>query len=103
MIDKDAASCLLACELGADILVFSTDVEKVALNFGTPDQIEIDRMSAEECRRHLEAGHFAVGSMRPKIESALTFLERGGKEVIITQPHHLDGALQGIHGTHIVP
>ena len=103
VIDKDAASCLLACELGADKLVFSTDVDKVALHFGTPEQIEIDRMSAEECRRYLEAGHFAVGSMRPKIESALTFLERGGKEVIITQPHHLDGALQGTHGTHIVP
>ncbi len=103
VIDKDAASCLLACELGADILVFSTDVDKVALNFGKPEQNEIDRMTAEECRRYLDAGHFAIGSMRPKIESALTFLGRGGKEVIITQPHHLDGALRGTHGTHIVP
>ncbi len=103
VIDKDAASCLLARELGADILVFSTDVDKVSLNFGTPDQIAIDRMTADECRRYLEAGHFAVGSMRPKIESALTFLEHGGREVIITQPQHLGGALRGIDGTHIVP
>ena len=103
VIDKDAASCLLARELGADILVFSTDVDRVSLNYGTPEQEAIDRMTADECRHYLEAGHFAVGSMRPKIESALTFLDHGGKEVIITQPQHLDGALRGTHGTHIVP
>jgi carbamate kinase len=73
------------------------------LNFGTPGQVDIDRMNVAECRRYLEEGHFAPGSMRPKIESALKFLEQGGKEVIITQPHHLEGALQGISGTHIVP
>jgi carbamate kinase len=103
VIDKDAASCLLACELGASVFIISTDVDKVALNFGTPGQVDIDRMNVAECRRYLEEGHFAPGSMRPKIESALKFLEQGGKEVIITQPHHLEGALQGISGTHIVP
>jgi len=103
VVDKDAASCLLACELGASVFIISTDVDKVALNFGTPQQVDIDRMNVAECRRYLEEGHFAPGSMRPKIESALTFLEQGGKEVIITQPHHLEGALQGISGTHIVP
>ena len=103
VIDKDAASCVLACELGASVLIFSTDVDKAALSFGTAEQIEIDRMNAAECRRYLEQGHFAIGSMRPKIESALTFLEKGGKEVIITQPHRLEGALHGIYGTHIVP
>ncbi|MDH3616630.1 MAG: carbamate kinase [Gammaproteobacteria bacterium] len=103
VIDKDAASCLLACELGASVFIISTDVDKVALNFGTPGQVDIDRMNVAECRRYLEQGHFAPGSMRPKIESALKFLEQGGKEVIITQPHHLEGALQGISGTHIVP
>ncbi len=103
VIDKDAASCLLACELGAEMLIISTDVDKVALNFGTADQVNIDRMTTDDCRRYLDEGHFAPGSMRPKIESALTFLENGGKEVIITQPHHLEGALQGLHGTHIVP
>jgi carbamate kinase len=60
-------------------------------------------MNTEECRQYLAAGHFAPGSMQPKIESALKFLERGGEEVIITQPHNLQGALDGIHGTHIVP
>ena len=103
VIDKDASSCLLASELGASIFVISTDVDKVALNFGTSQQVEIDHMNAEECRQHLAAGHFAPGSMKPKIESALKFLERGGKEVIITQPHNLQGALDGIYGTHIVP
>jgi len=103
VIDKDASSCLLACELGASTFIISTDVDKVALYFGKPEQQEIDRMTAAECRQYLDEGHFAVGSMQPKIESALMFLENGGKEVIITQPHHLDGALHGIYGTHIVP
>ena len=103
VIDKDTSSCLLANELGASIFVITTDVDKVTLNFGTPQQVDIDRMDAEECRQHLAAGHFAPGSMQPKIESALRFLENGGKEVIITQPHNLEGALHGIYGTHIVP
>ena len=103
VIDKDAASCLLACELGASILIISTDVDKVALNFGTNKRFEIDRMTVAECREYLAAGHFAAGSMRPKIESALKFLEQGGEEVIITQPHNLQADLKGIYGTHIVP
>ena len=103
VIDKDYASCLLACELGASVFIISTDVDKVALNFGTPEQVEIDRMNIAECRQYLEEGHFAPGSMRPKIESAITFLQEGGEEVIITQPHHLEAALHGIYGTHIVP
>lgn len=103
VIDKDAASCLLARNLGAKVLVFSTDVDRVELNFGTPEQIKIDRMTATECRKYLDEGHFAVGSMRPKIEAALAFLEAGGNEVIITQPHQLEGAMRGTHGTHIVP
>jgi carbamate kinase len=103
VIDKDAASCLLALELGASVLIFSTDVDKATRNYGTPEQLEIDQMNVAQCRQYLDEGHFAVGSMRPKIESAIKFLENGGKEVIITQPHHLEGALQGIYGTHIVP
>ncbi|MGB5492498.1 MAG: carbamate kinase [Woeseiaceae bacterium] len=103
VIDKDAASCLLACELGASILIISTDVDKVALNFGTDKRFEIDRMTVAECREYLAAGHFAAGSMRPKIESALKFLEQGGEEVIITQPHNLQADLKSIYGTHIVP
>jgi len=103
VIDKDAASCLLACQLGASVLIESTAVDKVALNFGTPQQQEIDHMTASECRRYLLEGHFAAGSMKPKIEAALNFLEQGGERVIITQPHHLEKALHGIYGTHIVP
>ena len=103
VIDKDAASCLLASELGASVFIISTDVDKVALNYGTAEQQEIDRMTAAECREHLAAGHFAAGSMLPKIESALKFLELGGEEVIITQPHNLRADLGSIYGTHIVP
>jgi len=103
VIDKDAASCLLACELGASIFIISTDVDKVALNFGSDEQVEVDRLTAAQCREHLAAGQFAAGSMKPKIESALRFLEQGGKEVIITQPHNLQADLESIYGTHIVP
>jgi carbamate kinase len=103
VIDKDAASCLLALELGASVFIISTDVDKVALNFGTPQQVGIDRMTSAQCRQYLAEGHFAAGSMRPKIESALAFLDQGGQEVIITQPHNLRAALHDIYGTHIVP
>lgn len=103
VVDKDAASCVLACELGASVLIKSTSVDKVSLNFKTPQQVDIDLMTAEECRRYLDEGHFAPGSMQPKIEAALAFLEQGGDRVIITQPHHLEKALHGIYGTHIVP
>jgi len=103
VIDKDAATCMLACELGASVLIESTSVDKAALNFETPQQVDIDHMTTAECRRYLDEGHFLPGSMKPKIEAALTFLEQGGERVIITQPHHLEKALHGIYGTHIVP
>ena len=103
VIDKDAASCLLAQRLGAKVLVFSTDVDRVALNFGTHEQTEVDRLTAAECRKYLDEGHFAAGSMRPKIEAALAFIESGGEEVIITGPPCLAEAMRGTHGTHIVP
>jgi len=103
VIDKDAASCLLAQCLGAKVLVFSTDVDKVALNFGTREQTEIERVTAAECLKYLDEGHFAAGSMQPKIEAALAFIEAGGEEVIITRPPCLADAMRGTHGTHIVP
>jgi carbamate kinase len=103
VIDKDAASCLLALELGASVLIFSTDVDKATRYYGTPEQVEIDKMNVAECRQYLAEGHFAAGSMQPKIESALKFLEHGGQEVIIAQPHNLQADLPNIYGTHIVP
>ena len=103
VIDKDRASCLLAKNLGAEKFLLSTAVDKVALNFGQPGQTEIDRMTVAEARGYLEEGHFPAGSMKPKIESAIDFLESGGQEVIITRPHLLEDAIRGRAGTHIVP
>jgi carbamate kinase len=103
VIDKDGASCLLAKNLQADIFVMSTAVDKVAINFGTPNQQDLDRMTVAEARKYLEEGHFAPGSMKPKIEAAIDFLEHGGSRVIVTQPHLLEDAIHGLAGTHIVP
>lgn len=103
VIDKDLTSSLLARNLGAETMIMSTAVDKVALHFGTPEQRDIDRMTVPEAQRYVEAGHFAPGSMRPKIEAAIRFLEHGGQEVIITQPHLLEAAIAGDTGTHIVP
>ena len=103
VIDKDWASCLLAKNLGADMFVISTAVDKVAINFGTPEQRDLDEINVEEAKRYTAEGHFAPGSMKPKVEAAIDFLENGGKRVIITQPHLLEDALHGKTGTHIVP
>lgn len=102
VIDKDLASCLLAKNLKADIFIISTGVDKVALNFGKPDQKLIDRMTVAEAEKYLKEGHFAAGSMGPKIEAAIDYLRHGGKHVIITQPHLLEDAIHGRNGTHIV-
>lgn len=103
VIDKDLTSSLLARNLRARILVMSTSVDRVALDYGKPGQRDIDRMTVAEAKRYMEEGHFAPGSMRPKIRAAVRFLEDGGQEVVITQPHHLEAAIVGETGTHIVP
>lgn len=103
VIDKDHASSLLARELGADLLVISTAVEKVCLNFGKPDQKDLDRMTLAEAKRYCAEGHFKPGSMLPKIQAVIAFLEGGGREAIITDPAHLGDALAGKTGTHVVP
>ena len=103
VIDKDLASCLLAKNLKADIFVISTGVDKVALNFGKPDQKFIDRMTVAEAEKYLQEGQFPAGSMGPKIAAAIDYLKNGGKHVIITQPHLLEDAIHGKTGTHIVP
>lgn len=103
VIDKDLASCLLAKQLQADLFIISTGVDKVALNFGKPDQRFLDSITVAETEKYMQEGHFAPGSMKPKIEAALDFLKHGGKRVIITQPHLLADAIQGKNGTHIIP
>jgi carbamate kinase len=102
VIDKDYASALLAKEIGADLFVISTAVERVCLNFGKPDQKSLDRVTADEARRYLKEGHFAAGSMKPKVEACLQFLEGGGKEALITCPEAIEKALAGGSGTRIV-
>ena len=103
VIDKDLASSLLARDLGADLLVISTAVEKVCLDFGKPTQRSLDRMSLAEAKRYIGEGHFKPGSMLPKIQAVVDFLENGGKEAIITDPAHLGAALAGHGGTHVFP
>jgi len=101
VIDKDRASALLAWELEAELFLISTGVAQVALNYGTPDQRQIECLSAIQARRYLREGQFPAGSMGPKIEAALAYLERGGKLVIITSPENLSEALHGMAGTRI--
>lgn len=103
VIDKDNASCLLAKNLNADTFIISTGVDKVMLNFGKPNQQALDEVSLADIKRYIGEGHFAKGSMLPKIEAAVDFIEHGGQRVIITQPHLLEDAIVGKTGTHIVP
>ena len=104
VIDKDRAAALVGESLGAELLLISTGVEKVALNFGKSDQVDLDEITLDQARRHLAEGtHFAKGSMAPKIEAAISFLEGGGKLVVITDPEHLGAAVAGRTGTRIVP
>jgi carbamate kinase len=104
VIDKDYASSLLARLIKADLLLISTAVEKVALNYGKPDQKWIDRMTLAEAKAYLKEGtHFAKGSMAPKIQAIIWFLEAGGKQAIITNPENIGKALRGETGTWIIP
>ncbi|KAA0255844.1 carbamate kinase [Acidobacteria bacterium ACD] len=103
VIDKDFGSSLLASMIGADLFVISTAVEKVALDFGKPTQRAIERMTLAEARAYSAAGHFAKGSMLPKIEAVARYLEAGGKAALVTNPENLGRALAGETGTWIVP
>jgi carbamate kinase len=103
VIDKDFASSLLGNVLKAELLIISTAVEKVALNFGKPDQKWLDTLTLAEAKQYLAEGtHFARGSMAPKIQACIWFLERGGKKAIITNPDNISRALRGETGTTIV-
>lgn len=101
VVDKDAASSLLATRLGADAFVISTAVEQVYLDFGKPTQRPIARATVGEIRRHLAAGHFAEGSMAPKMRAAVAFLEQGGTRAVITCPEQIELAIDGSAGTEI--
>lgn len=104
VIDKDFASSLLASLINADLLLISTAVEKVALNFGKPDQKWLDRITLSEAKKYLAEGtHFAKGSMAPKIQAIIRFLEAGGKQALITNPENIGRALKGETGTWIIP
>ncbi len=104
VIDKDYASSLLARQIGADLFLIATAVEKVAVNFGKPDQKWLDRMTLAEARKYLaEGSHFAKGSMAPKIQAVVWYLEAGGKQALITNPESIGRALKGETGTWIVP
>ncbi len=101
VIDKDFASSLLASNLRAAVLIISTGVENVFLNYGEPDQKTLDKITVEDAKRYMAEGHFASGSMLPKIQAAIKFLENGGTEAIITSPESLGKAVKGESGTHI--
>jgi carbamate kinase len=104
VIDKDFASSLLAQNIHADLFLIATAVEKVAINFGKPDQKWIDKMTLAEAKKYLAEGtHFAKGSMAPKIDAIIWYLESGGKAALITNPENIGRALKGETGTWIVP
>ena len=104
VIDKDFASSLLAQEIGAELFLIATAVERVAINFGKPDQKWLDKMTVAEAKGYLAEGtHFAKGSMAPKIQAIIWFLENGGKQALITNPENIGRALTGETGTWIVP
>lgn len=102
VIDKDRASDLLGRLIGADVLVIITQVDKVFARYGEPDQEALDVLTVDRARQMLADGEFPAGSMGPKIESAISFLEGGGREVIITSPEGFLDAVGGQGGTHIV-
>lgn len=103
VIDKDFGSSVLATLINADLFVISTAVEKVAINFNKPDMVWLDHMTAEEAKRYMAEGHFAKGSMLPKVQAILRFLEAGGKQALITNPENIGRAMRHETGTWIVP
>ena len=103
VIDKDLAGEKLAEVVNADTFLILTDVEKVKLNFGKPDEKPIDRMTVSEAKKYLEEGHFLPGSMGPKVKACIRFIEWGGKRAIISSLDKVLEALNGETGTEIVP
>lgn len=102
VIDKDLAAALMAKQLGADLFVISTAVEKVCLNFGKPNQKNLDTITTAEAKEYIEQGHFAPGSMLPKVQAVVDYVESTGNMGLITDPAHLYEALYGDKGTKVV-
>ncbi len=102
VIDKDRASALLGNSIGAKDLLIMTGVEKVSLHFGKPEQQDLDTLTVSEARQYMDAGHFPKGSMGPKMEAAIQFIEGGGERVIITDLDHALPALSGEAGTTLI-
>lgn len=102
VIDKDLGSSLLASMINADLFVITTAVEKVALNFNKPTQQWLDCITMQEAKQYLAGGHFAKGSMGPKISAVIRFLENGGKQAVITNPENIANALNHKTGTWII-
>jgi carbamate kinase len=100
VIDKDLASALFASSIDADLFLISTEVEKVAINFNKPNVQWLDHLTVADAQRYLAEGQFGKGSMEPKIQAVLDFLNRGGKQAIITNPDNMLRALRGETGTH---
>ncbi|HRW07621.1 MAG TPA: carbamate kinase [Caldilineaceae bacterium] len=103
VVDKDRTSALLATELKADLFLISTGVEMVALHFNTPQQQNLHEITVGELQRYAAAGHFAAGSMGPKVEAVIEFVQTTGKPALITNPPNLTRALQHETGTWITP
>jgi carbamate kinase len=102
VIDKDLASAKLALEVGVDIFLIATDTEGVAINFKRPGQRFLSKLSVGEAKRYLGEGQFPEGSMGPKIEAAIQFLESGGKRALITSTENIERSIQGKAGTEII-
>ena len=102
VIDKDLTSALMANVLGIDVMMLLTGVSRVAINYRTPQQRPLDRMTLAQARCHLAEGQFPAGSMGPKVEAAVRFLEQGGKRAIIGHLNEALPALRGETGTHII-
>ena len=102
VIDKDRAAAVLARSIGWKDLVIATDVPRIAVDFGKPTQRFLDRMTIAEAKKHLAAGEFPPGSMGPKVEAAIEFLEGGGEHAVVTDLEHLASAVDGKAGTRIV-
>jgi carbamate kinase len=103
VVDKDLASSLLATDVGVEKILDLTGVENVSLNFASSGEKPLLCITVSEAKRYLAEGHFLPGSMEPKIEAAIRFLDRGGREFVITTPDKALEALRGKAGTHIFP